>query len=32
VAVKNDTAAGTYRLTWTAMPTQGAQLWLVAVE
>lgn len=32
VAVKNVSAAGTYDVTWTATPTQGAQLWLVAVE
>lgn len=32
VAVKNVAAAGTYDITWTATPTQGAQLWLVAVE
>lgn len=32
VAVKNVTAAGTYNVTWTATPAQGAQLWLVAVE
>jgi len=32
VAVKNVTAAGTYSLTWTAVPEQGAQLWLIAVQ
>lgn len=32
VAVKNVTEAGTYNVTWTATPAQGAQLWLVAVE
>jgi hypothetical protein len=32
VAVKNVTTAGTYNVTWTAMPTQGAQLWLIAVQ
>jgi len=32
VAVKNVTAAGTYHVTWTATPAQGAQLWLVAVQ
>jgi len=32
VAVKNVAAAGTYNVTWTATPVQGAQLWLVAVE
>ncbi|MEQ1504473.1 MAG: hypothetical protein ABMB14_19700 [Myxococcota bacterium] len=31
-AVKTVDAAGTYDVTWTATPTQGAQLWLVAVE
>lgn len=32
VAVKNVAAAGTYNVTWTATPAQGAQLWLVAVQ
>jgi hypothetical protein len=32
VAVKEVTAAGTYNVTWTATPAQGAQLWLVAVQ
>jgi hypothetical protein len=32
VAVKTVTAAGTYNVTWTAMPVQGAQLWIVAVQ
>jgi hypothetical protein len=32
VAVKAVTAAGTYNVTWTSTPTQGAMLWLVAVE
>jgi hypothetical protein len=32
VAVKNVTAAGTYDVTWTATPAQGAQLWLVAIQ
>lgn len=32
VAVKQVTAAGSYDVTWTATPVQGAQLWLVAVE
>lgn len=32
VAVKNVAAAGTYSVTWTATPTQGAQLWLIAVQ
>jgi hypothetical protein len=32
VAVKNVSAAGTYDVTWTATPRQGAQLWLVAVQ
>ena len=32
VAVRNVSAAGTYDVTWTATPTQGAQLWLIAVQ
>jgi len=32
VAVKNVSAAGTYDVTWTSDPEQGAQLWLVAVQ
>jgi hypothetical protein len=32
VAAKNVSAAGTYNVTWSSMPPQGAQLWLVAVE
>lgn len=32
VAVKNVTAAGTFNVTWTATPAQGAQLWLIAIE
>jgi hypothetical protein len=32
VAVKNVSAAGTYNVTWTSSPIQGAQLWLVAVQ
>ncbi len=32
VAVKQVDAAGSYNVTWTATPPQGAQLWLVAVE
>jgi len=32
VAVKRVTAPGTYNVTWTATPLQGAQLWLIAVE
>jgi len=32
VAVKNVTEAGTYTVSWTADPVQGAQLWLVAVQ
>ena len=32
VAVKNVDTAGTYNVTWTATPEQGAQLWLVAVQ
>jgi hypothetical protein len=32
VAVKSVTSAGTYNVTWTVTPVQGAQLWLVAVQ
>lgn len=32
VAVRDVAAAGTYTVTWTATPVQGAQLWLVAVD
>lgn len=32
VAVKNVTEPGKYSVTWTAMPAQGAQMWLVAVQ
>jgi hypothetical protein len=32
VAAKVVSAAGTYDVTWTATPPQGALLWLVAVE
>lgn len=32
VAVKNVSVAGTYNVTWTSDPVQGAQLWLVAVQ
>jgi len=32
VAVKQVSAAGTYNVTWTSTPQQGAQLWLVAVQ
>lgn len=32
VAAKTVTAAGTYDVTWTATPDQGAQLWLIAVQ
>jgi hypothetical protein len=32
VATREVAAAGTYDVTWTATPTQGAQLWIVAVE
>lgn len=32
VAVREVAAAGTYHVTWTATPVQGAQLWLVAVQ
>ena len=32
VATKDVALAGTYEVTWTATPLQGAQLWLVAVQ
>jgi len=32
MAVKTVAAAGSYNLTWTATPIQGAQLWLIAIE
>lgn len=32
VAYKNVPSAGTYNVTWTPQPDQGAQLWLVAVQ
>ena len=32
VAAKEVAAAGSYDVTWTATPLQGAQLWLVAVQ
>ena len=32
VAVRQVSAAGTYNVTWTSTPQQGAQLWLVAVQ
>jgi len=32
VAVRQVSVAGTYNVTWTATPTQGAQLWIVAVQ
>lgn len=32
VAVKEVSAAGTYDVTWTATPTQGAQMYLLAIE
>jgi hypothetical protein len=32
VAVKQVTAAGSYDVTWTPEPSQGAQLWLIAIE
>ena len=32
VAVKNVAQAGTYDVTWTATPAQGAQLWLIAIQ
>jgi hypothetical protein len=32
VAVRQVGVAGTYNLTWTSTPQQGAQLWLAAVQ
>lgn len=32
VAVKEVTEAGSYDVTWTSTPVQGAQLWIVAVQ
>ena len=32
VAVKQVSAAGTYNVTWAATPTQGAQLWIAAIQ
>jgi len=32
VATKDVSAAGSYNVTWTATPAQGAQMWLVAVQ
>jgi len=32
VAVRSVAVAGTYHVTWTATPSQAAQLWLVAVQ
>jgi hypothetical protein len=32
VAFKNVADAGTYNVTWTATPQQGAQMWLIAVQ
>ena len=32
VAVRQVAAAGSYNVTWTSTPQQGAQLWLVAVQ
>jgi hypothetical protein len=32
VAVKNVITPGTYNVTWTSTPVQGAQLWLIAVQ
>ncbi|MGH6810873.1 MAG: hypothetical protein ACREDM_00535 [Methylocella sp.] len=32
VATKDVSIAGTYNVTWTATPTQGAHMWLVAVQ
>lgn len=32
LAAKNVTTAGTYNVTWTATPSQGAHLWLISVQ
>jgi hypothetical protein len=32
VATKDVASAGTYNVTWTATPTQGTHMWLVAVQ
>ena len=32
VAVREVTDAGSYDVTWQATPTQGAQMWLIAVQ
>jgi hypothetical protein len=32
LAVKATQAPGTYHVTWTASPLQGAQLWLLALQ
>jgi hypothetical protein len=32
VATRDVDAAGSYDVTWTATPTQGAQMWLIAVQ
>ena len=32
IAAKEVSASGTYNVTWTATPTQGAHMWLVAVQ
>ena len=32
VAAKTVSGAGTYDVTWTSTPAQGAQLWMVAVQ
>ena len=32
VATRDVSAAGSYEVTWTATPLQGAQLWLIAVQ
>jgi len=32
VAVKFEPVAGSYEVTWEATPSQGAQLWLVAIQ
>jgi hypothetical protein len=32
IAAKDESAAGSYDVTWKATPTQGAHLWLIAVQ
>jgi hypothetical protein len=32
MAVRTVTAAGTYNVTWSATPSQGAQIWMVAIQ